>query len=327
MIGNILSGIWIDRIGSKRILYLGMLLVGIVLIFYTTVSNPYQLLVVRFFHGIAGGFIVPAAFTYLGTRGKRKAKGKTMAFSGAGVGVAAIAGPALGAIVSGRYGYDTLFYLVSSLMIVFGMLAAFCLKNSPTPKPVDGMKKSMTFPNIKPLVQAYLSIFLLLYTLGLLTYLLPLKVEALHGQSEITGLLMSVFGLVAIVLFILPTNKLFDQWEKTVFMKSGLIIISIALIVLSISFTIWQMFLAMGLYGIGFALIFPSTSATVIECSKENEKGRAFGLFYACFSLGVMFGSFIAGLLPLIPTFQFFIGALFVLITVFIHSALSRFRI
>ncbi|WP_247747325.1 MFS transporter [Alkalihalobacillus sp. BA299] len=324
MLGNILAGIWIDRIGSRRILSLGMLLVGVILFFYSTVSNPYQLLTVRFFHGFAGGFIVPAAFTYLGSRGNREEKGKTMAFSGAGVGIAAIIGPALGAIVSGKLGYEGLFYFVSSVMLAFGVITAIFLKEKSKISTEEMASKPFTFPKLKRLVLAYLSIFLLLYTLGLLTYLLPFKVDELHGKSEITGLLLSFFGLIAISLFILPTNKLFDQWKKTNLMKSGLIVIAIALIFLSISFALWHLFIAMAIYGIGFALIFPSTSASVIEFSKENERGKAFGLFYACFSLGVIFGSFTAGLMPFLPTYQFLIGALFVMTVVIIHSAISR---
>ncbi|WP_216829808.1 MFS transporter [Alkalihalobacterium elongatum] len=326
MVGNVLSGIWIDRIGPKRILFIGMLAVGGVVFFYSLASNPYELLVIRFLHGIAGGLIVPAAFTYLGTRGRRDANGRTMAFSGAGVGIAAITGPALGAIISGRFGYTFLFYLISGLMIGFGILAAISLKEKTKLKfaTVDKeTKKDSKFPKITVLMPAYLSIFLLLFTLGLLTYSLPLKVSELNIKMEMTGILLSVFGLVAILIFILPTNKFFDQWKKTRLMVSGLIVISIALLCLTLADTLTEMFVAMAIYGIGFAQIFPSASATVIECSSESQRGKAFGLFYAFFSLGVICGSFLAGLFPLTPSYQFFMGGCLVLIAVLLYALIT----
>ncbi|MFV8829972.1 MFS transporter [Alkalihalobacterium sp. APHAB7] len=314
MLGNLLSGVWIDRIGSKRILYVGMLSVGVIIFFYSIVSHPYELLVVRFFHGMAGGLIVPAAFTFLGSRGQRAENGRTMAFSGAGVGIAAIVGPAIGAIVSGRFGYDLLFYFISSLMIVFGVLAIIFLREKRELK--THTVKHNTFPKLKELVPAYLSIFLLMYTLGLLTYSLPLKVIDLNLKTELTGILLSVFGLVAILIFVLPTNKVFDQLKKTRLMISGLIVISIALLYLAFALTLSHMIVAMAIYGIGFALIFPSASGTVIERTKEKERGKAFGLFYAFFSLGVICGSFFAGLFSFFPAYQFVIGTMFVLFTV-----------
>ncbi|WP_332692919.1 hypothetical protein [Halalkalibacter lacteus] len=52
-----------------------------------------------------------------------QSKGKVITFSAASVGTAAIAGPALGAIVSGRLGLDSLFSLITCLMFMFPLLA------------------------------------------------------------------------------------------------------------------------------------------------------------------------------------------------------------
>ncbi|RKL66903.1 MFS transporter [Salipaludibacillus neizhouensis] len=324
IIGNILSGIWTDKIGPKKVLCIGMLTVGVIVFFYSVVTTPYQLLFVRFLHGIAGGFIVPAAFTFFGSKDKRKSNGKTMAFSGASVGTAAILGPAAGALISARLGFDWLFYIIASAMIFFGLLAVFFLKEKPNTGEATSIKLQEIKPVTKtgftlfkkPLLHAYISIFLLLFTLGVLTYSLPLKVEALLISSEITGILLSTFGTVAILFFLLPTNKLFDKLNKSLLMNYGLATIALALFLLSLSSTLIHMVFAMVVYGIGFALLFPSTSATVIEFSKEKERGKAFGVFYSCFSLGVVGGSFFAGSLALTPSSSFLVSALLLVIIV-----------
>ncbi len=84
-----------------------------------------------------------------------------------------------------------------------------------------------SFSLTKPLLYSYISIFLLLFTLGILTFALPLKVDELHLNTELTGPLLSVFGIVAILIFILPTNSLFDSLRKTQLMTMGFMTISI----------------------------------------------------------------------------------------------------
>ncbi len=71
----------------------------------------------------------------------------------------------------------------------------------------------------------------------------------------------------------------------------------------------------MVLYGIGFALIFPSINALIAQHTNERDRGKAFGLFYAFFSLGVVFGSIFIGALAVTPDEAFVIGAALVLIS------------
>src|SRR5699024_11864992 len=66
MIGNVLGGHWIDRFGRKKMLFTGIVTVFIVLLFYPLAQNGMQLFFVRFFHGLAGGILIPAAFAYIG---------------------------------------------------------------------------------------------------------------------------------------------------------------------------------------------------------------------------------------------------------------------
>ena len=328
IIGNLLSGLWIDKIGPKRILSIGMITVGFIVLLYTFVSGPYQLLFVRFLHGLAGGFIVPAAFTLLGASNRHgKKRGKTMAFSGAAVGAAAIIGPAFGAIISGRFGFAWLFYSIGFFMILFGTLALFFLKEKKIGQRELRKESGSFYALLKtPILKTYVSIFLLMFAQGILTYSLPLKVDSLSIKPEMTGMLLSVFGIVAILFFVLPTNKLFDIVKsKTSLMMYGLVLISIALLFLSFSTELIHLVASMFVYGIGFALLFPSTSATIVEHTEENMRGKAFGIFYACFSLGVVTGSFVAGLFPVTSFTSFLVGAVVLLGTTLILQLPDKF--
>ncbi|UQX54628.1 MFS transporter [Cytobacillus pseudoceanisediminis] len=98
-----------------------------------------------------------------------------------------------------------------------------------------------------------------------------------------SGILLSTFGITAILIFLLPINKIFDTFKHHNSMLSGMLIIGIALILLSSAYSLAFMFLCMVLYGTGFALLFPSINALIASHTTEKTRGKAFGLFYAFF--------------------------------------------
>lgn len=320
--GNLIAGIWIDKFGRKKILISGMLFVSVCLIAYTFVTTPQQLLGIRMLHGIGGGLLIPAAFALLGDNAHTKNRGKIMAFSGACVGASAIIGPAFGAITTQILGINFVFIIISVLFLVTALLIMVFLKESTIPKQSD----KVTFENnhfsklllLPPLINAYIGAFSLMLTLGILAYMLPFKLEATQQSAIFSGMLLSTFGIVAILFFLLPTNQLFDKIRREKLILAGMLLVVVALVILSSFSQLIILFAAMIFYGVGFACIFPSVTALVLDHARENERGKAFGLFYAFFSLGVVFGSFFIGSLNTDPNQGFFIGALIMSLLSFI---------
>jgi MFS family permease len=99
-------------------------------------------------------------------------------------------------------------------------------------------------------------------------------------------------------------------------MMTGMIIIGMALILLSSASSLAYMFFCMVLYGTGFALLFPSINALIAKHTTEKTRGKAFGLFYAFFSLGVVAGSTFLGVLGVPFRAGFAIAAVILLFTV-----------
>ena len=50
-------------------------------------------------------------------------------------------------------------------------------------------------------------------------------------------------------------------------------------------------------FGLGFSLLFPAATALVADAAAPSERGTAFGVFYAVYSLGTIVGSLAAGAL------------------------------
>lgn len=298
MIGNMLAGIWIDRFGGKRVLLVGLFATAGILLLYTLVSQPGELLTVRVLHGLSGGLLVPSAFTMVSRVASDRDQGRSMALSGAAVGVAAILGPAFAGIMKASAGLDWLFIAASALLLSGGgvVLLGRIREDVGRSREQDASSSRAKHVFIATLrnpsaAMAYYGAFALMFAMGALTYSLPLKAEALDLPDQAAGLMLSVFGVVAISLFVLPSNRWFDRVPPLRLCAAGGGIVIVSLFALSLTGLQMGMYVVMAVYGLGFALLFPSLNALLVSHVRPEHKGKAFGMFYAFFSLGVVAGS------------------------------------
>lgn len=323
MIGNVASGFLTDRQGPFQLLLAGLLLTGFSLFLYQLAFDPILLLMVRFIHGLHAGLIIPAAFTFLANTTAENKRGKGSAISGAFVGLAAITGPAFSGILASRTSEVTVLKVTSMIMLVLGILAFFLLRtkggaSQTVPRRKENRPVRNLFRN-RLLIKAFSGAFFLMFSQGVLAYMLPLKVSDLGSDIQTSGMLLSTFGVVAVLIFILPTNRLFDHLKPLNMAMFGMGLMGITLIFISSSESLALLFGWMALYGVGFAFLFPSINSLLIESTTDENRGKAYGYFYAFFSIGVVVGSSITGLLQLTANGGFlFTGILLLLVTLFV---------
>jgi MFS family permease len=311
MIGNVIGGHWIDQFGRKKMLVTGMIAVAVILFFYPYAQSGVQLFFIRFFHGLAGGILIPAAFAYVGDLSSNKSRGKTMAFTGACIGIAAIIGPAIGGVMAAKSSYTSVFLLIAALFIIASVLIIRFIKESFASSERNKMALKHFVPLLKHpgIMQASLAAFALMVSNGTLAFALPLKVSELSLGSETTGMLLSIFGIVALIVFLTPLNRIYDAVTSLYLVLIGLTLIGAALIMLSFIPSFIGSIFSMTVYGSGFALVFPSMNQIVADASSKVDRGKAYGIFYAFFSLGAVAGSFISGWVAEVLGLPFLINA------------------
>ncbi|MFD1929512.1 MFS transporter [Sporosarcina siberiensis] len=297
MIGNVVGGHLIDRFGRKKLLFTGMITVSITLLFYPIAQTGEQLLLIRFLHGLFGGVLIPAAFAYVGDHSKTGSRGKTMALTGGAIGIAAIVGPALGGAMAANGKVEYVFWFVAILFLICSVLISKFVKESF----VTTEKGKFTFTQFTPLlkhpliIQASLAAFALMISNGTLAFALPLKVNEMGMSSATTGILLSTYGVVALIIFLTPLNRIYDRFSSIGLVILGISFIGFVHVMLNFVNTYWIILLLMLVYGVGFAFIFPAMNRIVAEASTKMDRGKAYGIFYAFFSLGAVVGSFVSG--------------------------------
>src|SRR5699024_6629077 len=108
------------------------------------------------------------------------------------------------------------------------------------------------------IILASLSAFALMVSNGTLAFALPLNVELMGKGTETTGMLLSTFGIVALIVFMTPLHRIYDKYAAIRLIAIGLSLIGFGMIILSISAAFVSNIIAMVIYGLGFAFIFPS---------------------------------------------------------------------
>lgn len=297
MVGNIAGGYLSDKFGRRNTLLFGMIMQVFFVLIYTTTPSIGILLAVRAIHGFSSGLLTPAAFSLIADISRKSAIGKSMALTGVAIGTAAIVGPAAGGIISSTISYEMVYYILSGVYVFGTLLTFFGIKESSTGESrthhaATPFKELLLRPSLNV---AYISSFTLMIAQGTLAFGLPIKTANLGADASMTGMMLSVFGVTAIIVFASPINTIYSRYKSESLVASGILILSVSMILLHFAPSPGFIFLVMIVYGFGFGFIFPSMNKIVAEHSEMHERGKANGIFYSYFSLGSVAGSVIAG--------------------------------
>ncbi|MFW9823088.1 MAG: MFS transporter [Candidatus Thorarchaeota archaeon] len=297
---NIISGRFVDKIGRKVLIAIGVALDGLSILLYSLARDPYFLLVARIIHGLGGGFGGPGTMAYLSDATPREKSGRGMALYGISFGIALLFGFMIGGMGAQAVGYKSLFLYISITLFVMAAIS-FILPTiyTPTKEKFTIKEELLLFKEViisRKMLPPYLGILALNFNLGIITatYSVLLK-DALYSDGQI-GMTFAVLVLLSIIVHY-PSGALSDKQGKVKIMNIGLIFVSISFLVLMISTSIPTPIIGMIIFGIGHGMIFPTSAGIVKNNTTENNQGIATGTFYALVVAGIAFGAPISGLI------------------------------
>lgn len=335
LLGNVAGGPLIDRWGRKGAMAGGLAAAAGGILLGAFSVSPWHYVAARLVHGLGAAVLVPAAFAYVGDRSAdetdagddggddsggeggaapgrrtsapgRRTSAPAMARSGIAIGLAALIGPPFGGIVRDRLGFDAVFITVSALLALAALLVWALLpeKRAHDDHAGGGVQRSLSvrdFSVYRALLGAptyagaCVAAFLLTFGKGILAFALPLRAIDLGYGSAQAGALLSAFAISALGVF--AVTRRLERFPLEARVLSGLPVIAVALALLSVVTPYWALAAVMLVYGLGFGVLFPAAAAQVVAATTKAERGRAFGLFYGFFSLGVVAGPVLGGLL------------------------------
>ncbi len=299
-----------DKADKKKILFWGLILLGLTWIYFGWIETTAQLLLFLIVFGILHtvAYIVTASYvmeasptnlksTYLGTY---------TSFMHVGFAVGAlIAGyMAMDAIISNARVIGLLF----ALMCLIGALTSLTLKGGSIESFREGLSDVVRKDGIfRKELSDYKSLgftgfaviaLTLLFTVfdGVVWTLEPLLYQQFNLSTIQGGVILAAF-IIPLIVFEAPAGYLADKYGKRMILALGLIIAGVA----TIRFSSSENFIGLTTYAfiatLGLSLAWPATEGILADHATDKKKGELVGVWRSSADLGYVIGPLTGGIL------------------------------
>ncbi len=295
LLGNLGSGVILDRLGRRTPLVISLLFAGLVVALYAFARTPQEMMILRVLHGLAGAVYVPALFAMVSERAgsnRTRAIGLTSAL----IGLMALAGPVSSGLVARSYGLTPVFLGVAVMVMLAGLGALSLVEDYQRPKRNLSIQPQMVLGFAGVRVAFWLT-FGMTFAMGVLTFNLPVVLESAGFDAAYRGRMFGLFALIAVGLMVVVRRKtaLGGAGLRATLGVGFLLLGALGLNWLAVPNGTW---ISVLLYGVGFGLTFPAVNLLAFDHAPDHLRGTALAVLQAFFSLGYVLGPITAGVAP-----------------------------
>lgn len=285
-----------DRIGRKPVIILGLVLFSIGSFICAKAGNINELIIARILQG--SGAIGSVAIATLGDITRSQVRAQAFSITGIIIGSAFILSILLGPLLASKFGFNSLFYILSALGIISLIITVFLF---PDIKSTNSGKTSVNFYNLISqfeIRRLFISTSVNSFIMNLFFFIYPLSWYKLGTeQSDLWKIYLIVFVPSAIFVFLYLRH-----FEKKARLKTPIIG---AWIILFISifgyFTIgannWNLYLIGATFFIGNIFYQSLLPAFLTQRIPSENRGSATGFYNLSSFLGAAIGGMLTGLL------------------------------
>lgn len=290
MIARPISGIWIDTMGSKKVM-----LTSIVLFFITPLclKIPYVLLgisLAQLMYGFTVGTFTVASATFTADIASSENLTRFMGFNSISFIIAKGLSPAFGIKLKKTFGINAA--IVATVVVsLLAMALVFLLSNVKSEKNDDTDANFIKVLLHKRVYLPTLVLFCGMVTFGGISTMLPVF-------AEVKGIDGIEYFFLINTMVVVASRLIMGKWSNKYLEQ----LVGISLITLTISFismslvsNFTQLAMVAAIYGVGFALLFPLLTSILVLNISGLPRSIALGIFTAAFDLGVGAGVIISG--------------------------------
>lgn len=317
MIGRIIVGREIERIGTKRTLIVGLCLFTATTLLYFVDFSLSFLLIARFLNGFTLGIAVTACGTIVAQVIPASRKGEGIGYFSMSTTLSTAIGPFIGIFMSQYSSFQMIFVLcfvlgVISLMVAFFVKAPLLVRPS-AGEETKGIKLSQFIePKAVPIAVITLAIAFCFSSVLSFINFYAIEIQLIEAAS----FFFLVYALVILVSRPI-TGRLLDTKGANVVMYPAFLVLAAGLFLLSTANTSATLLLSAALIGLGFGNMQSCTQAIAVKLTAPHRMGLATSTFFIFLDAGIGFGPYILGLIIPLTGFRsmYAILSIFALVT------------
>ncbi|WHX66511.1 MFS transporter [Peribacillus frigoritolerans] len=322
LIGRLFIGRFIDSIGRKKTLFIGLIFFTLTTILYFVDLGIGFLLVNRLIHGMAMGMASTATGTIVAQIIPPTRKGEGIGYYSMSATLATAIGPFIGLFMAQHTSFQIIFSFCLALGVISLITAFFlyvpALKVTAKVTESKGFKLS-NFIEPKALPISIITLLLAFCYSSVLSFI---SFYAIEIDLVNTASFFFVVYAVAVLISRPFSGPLMDRKGSNFIMYPAFIIFGVGLLLLSMTTNSFTLLAAGFLIGLGFGNMQSSSQAIAVKLTPPHRMGMATSTFFIMLDAGLGFGPYILGfIIPITgySTLYVILGVLVILTSVLYH--------
>jgi len=290
-----------DKKGRKNLIIQGLFAYALISVAFIYSQNIQVLIAIRFLHGIASAMLMPVIQAYVGDITPEGHEGFSMGFFNMSMFLGLSIGPLLGGVIKDQFGLNTAFLSMGFFAFVGFALCLLFLPPIRSEKMVNNPKNTIEYKKlIKDREIMGLFLFRFAYTscIGIIWGFLPIFSDSEFAMSSSKIGILIMLGVAVSGIFHIPMGWVADKISKKIMIVTGGLLTCLALYSFVWAKGFSDLFIANILFGLGGGISTPAIMAlAMLKGNKTKAMGSVMGLITTGHSLGMLFGSLLAGIM------------------------------
>jgi MFS family permease len=299
------AGMLSDIIGRRRVLLIAAVVFATAPFLYLVIAAPWQLVLVRVYHGLATAILGPVALAAIADT-FQSGRGERMGWYSSATMIGRFLAPLVGGLLIFGENFHWV-YLADGFAGILALLAAarVPLESAPSQSWRQAFRQQRgTYGQEVRSVLRHIGILatgvveaVQYFAFGALETFLPIYLNERLGYPPWKIGLLFMTQILAAALTKPVMGRLSDRYGRVRMIVSGLILAGITTGTMVLSSHYLVIMVLMALFGLGLATVTASTAALVADLSPSRGRGGALGILSSIMDVGHAMGPIVTGIL------------------------------
>lgn len=316
------SGVFMSKIGKKRMLIISSIISMLSLLFYTVSQRWEELLPWALIYGSIFSTFVVTRMSIIADHSSIENRATTYGLMNMTWSLGSLLGPLIAGFLVDMHGWNPLFYLASFISVLSLIPTLFLRENTTI---INESEKKAEPPlafdsKIVRTISLFFSIqFAMCTGMGVINIIIPLYlIDVFSTSATQVGIFLSVGVGLSTLLTQIPSGLVADKFGNKKVMLSCALITALLYIIAPLIGNYPLLVVVYMLINASWSMTWPSSVAYLVDSVPKSKRNIAISIRQTAIRLGFTIGPLIGGYLwymyeqgTVLPTFPFYISALF----------------